>query len=315
MKIINGIAVTLALSASWTLATADGTTDMAGIRVVGQTIDGTLVLDDSVSGLSTWASPGLTMASSDAVDSAPTLLVIGHVESWDPKTSILTVSGQRVTIAEDATLLDAPRDIEAPLTATNLIWYLQEGRYIAVAGDSFGGGESLASHVIRLDNEAKPGTAPLYVRGALDLVDDISGIAYMGSMALDLNNASSIGDFPITGNVIELLAYQANAGSAIVSEYSSLESVGFGSRGSKVAGINGSGIKGITGSGAKGITGSGIRGITGSGVKGITGSGVRGITGRGVKGITGSGVRGITGSGVKGITGSGVRGITGSGAK
>ena len=274
MKIINGIAATLALSATWTLAAADATADMAGIRVVGQTIDGTLVLDDSVSGLSTWASPGLTMPASETVDSAPTLLVIGHVESWDPKTSVLTVSGQRVTIAEDATLVDVPRDIEAPLTATNLIWYLQEGRYIAVAGDSFGGGESLATHVIRLDNEAKPGTAPLYVRGALDLVDDISGIAYMGSMALDLNNASTIGEFPVTGNVVELLAYQANAGNAIVSEYSSLESLGFGSRGSKVSGISGSGIKGISGSGARGISGSGIKGISGSGARGISGSGV-----------------------------------------
>ena len=283
MKIINGIAATLALSASWAVANADATADMAGIRVVGQTTDGTLVLDDSVSSLSTWASPGLTMPASEAVESAPTLLVIGHVESWDPKTSILTVSGQRVTIAEEASIIDVPRDIDAPLTASNLIWYLQEGRYIAVAGDSFGGGESLATHVIRLDNEAKPGTAPLYVRGALDLVDDISGIAYMGSMALDLNSATTIGDFPVTGNVVELLAYQANAGSAIVSEYSSLEAVGFGGRGAKVAGINGSGVRGITGSGVRGINGSGVRGITGSGVRGITGSGVRGITGSGVR--------------------------------
>ncbi len=313
MKIINGIAATLALSASWAMANADATADMAGIRVVGQMIDGTLVLDDSVSGLATWASPGLTMPASETVDSAPTLLVIGHVESWDPKTSVLTVSGQRMTIDAGASIIDVPRDIEAPLTVTNLLWYLQEGRYIAVAGDSYGGGENLATHVIRLDNEAKPGTAPLYVRGALDLVDDIQGIAYMGSMALDLNNASTIGDFPVTGNVVELLAYQANAGSAIVSEYSSLEAVGVGSRGSTVAGISGSGVRGISGSGVKGISGSGIRGISGSGVKGISGSGIRGISGSGVKGISGSGVRGISGSGVKGISGSGVRGISGSG--
>ncbi|MBL8202545.1 MAG: hypothetical protein JNK40_16395, partial [Chromatiales bacterium] len=301
MKIASNIAATLAFSAFWSMATADVTSEIAGIRVIGQAMDGTLVLDDSVSGLSTWATPGLTMPGSEAVDGAPTLLVIGHVESFDAETGVLTVSGQRATLSEGATVIDAPRDIDATLTADNLIWYLQEGRYVAVAGDTFGGGESLATHVVRLDNEAKPGTVPLYVRGSLDLVDEIQGVAYMGGMALDLNSAASDQSLA-TGNVVEALAYQANAGRAIVSEYSSLESSAGRKSIAKVAGITGSGVKGITGSGVKGITGSGVKGITGSGVKGITGSGVKGITGSGVKGITGSGVKGLTGSGVKGIT-------------
>ena len=63
---------------------------------------------------------------------------------------------------------------------------------------------------------------PLYVRGSLDLVDEIQGIAYIGNMALDLNGTTS-GELPTTGNVIELLAYQSDAGGSIVSEYASLE--------------------------------------------------------------------------------------------
>ncbi len=282
MKTFTSIVATLALSASWSIAGAEAPADIAGIRVVGQEIDGTLVLDDSVSGLSNWATPGLAMPAGETVDSAPTLLVIGHVENWDPKTNVLTVSGQTTTLAEGATVTDAPRNIEATLTAENLIWYLQKGRYIAVAGDTYGGGESLATHIVRLDNEAKPGTVPIYVRGSLDLVDDVQGIAFIGNMALDLNSVAT-GEYPVTGNVVEVLAYQANTGNAIVSEYSSLESAGSRGTGSKVAGITGSGAK------AKGITGSGAKakGITGSGAKakGITGSGAK------AKGITGSGAR------------------------
>ena len=320
MKIVSSIVLTL--SVSWSMANAAASADPAGIRVVGQKVDGTLILDDSVSGLSTWAAPGLAMPAGETVDAAPTLLVIGHVENWDPKTGVLTVSGQTTTLAEGATIMDAPRNIKAMLTADNLSWYLQKGRYIAVAGDTYGGGESLATHIVRLDNEAKPGTVPIYVRGSLDLVDDVQGIAYIGSMALDLNSIAA-GEYPATGNVVEVLAYQANAGSAIVSEYSSLESAGMRGAGSKVAGITGSGARaqGINGSGARsqGITGSGARaqGITGSGARaqGITGSGAR------AQGITGSGARaqGITGSGARaqGINGSGARaqGITGSGAR
>ena len=160
MKIVSSIAATLALSACWSVASADVPAEIAGIRVIGQAVDGTLVLDDSVSGLSNWATPGLAMPGSETVEGAPTLLVIGHVESFDAETGVLTVSGQRTTLAEGATIVDAPRDIDATLTAENLIWYLQEGRYVAVAGDTFGGGESLATHVVRLDNEVQPGTAP-----------------------------------------------------------------------------------------------------------------------------------------------------------
>jgi hypothetical protein len=246
------------------------------------------------------------MPAGEAVDSAPTLLVIGYVDSWDAKTGVLTVSGQRTTLADGATIIDAPRDIEATLTTTNLIWYLQEGRYIAVAGDTYGGGESLATHVVRLDNEARPGTAPIYVRGSLDVVDEVQGTAYIGNMALDLNSAAS-GSYPVTGNVIELLAYQADSGNAIVSEYSSLESSGIRASGATVSGITGSGLKGINGSGLKGINGSGLKGINGSGLKGINGSGLKGINGSGLKGINGSGLKGITGSGLKGITGSGLK--------
>ena len=263
MKIASSITTALVLSLSWSLAAAEASADMAGIRVVGQEVDGTLVLDDTVSGLSTWATPGLAMPAGESVESAPTLLVIGHLESWDPKTGVLTVSGQTMTLAEGATIIDAPRDVQATLTADSVIWYLQQGRYIAVAGDTFGGGESLATHIVRLDNETKPGTAPIYVRGSLDLVDDLQGIAYMGGMALDLNVIGSEGTFPQTGSVVELLAYQADSGSAIVSEYSSLESTDSRVTGSRLAGITGSGARamGITGSGAraKGITGSGAR--------------------------------------------------------
>ena len=302
MKIASSIASALALSLSWSFAVAEAPTDIAGIRVVGQEVDGTLVLDDSVSGLSTWATPGLAMPAGESVESAPTLLVIGHVDGWDPKTGVLTVSGQSMTLAEGATIIDAPREIRATLTADNVIWYLQKGRYIAVAGDTFGGGESLATNIVRLDNETKPGTAPIYVRGALDLVDDLQGIAYIGSMALDLNSMAS-GEFPVTGNLVEVLAYPSTAGNASVMEYASLESPDLRSTKSGLAGISGSGarVKGISGSGArvKGISGSGAR------VKGISGSGAR------VKGISGSGAR------VKGISGSGalVPGISGSGAR
>ena len=272
MNTFSSIAAALAISLSWSLASAEESADIAGIRVVGQEVDGTLVLDDSVSGLSSWATPGLAMPSGESVDSAPTLLVIGHVEAWDPKTGVLTVSGQTTTLAEGATLIDTPRNIQATLTRENLIWYLQKGRYIAVAGDTFGGGESLATHVVRLDNEAKPGTAPIYVRGSLDLVDDVQGIAYIGNMALDMNGMAA-GEYPVTGNVVEVLAYQADTGSAIVSEYSSLEPSELNSAGSKAAGISGSGAraKGISGSGAK------AKGISGSGAKakGISGSGAR----------------------------------------
>jgi len=304
MKNINLIAMTLALSATPFLVSADPT-DIAGIRIVGQSIDGTLVLDDSLSGLSTWVTPGLAMSAEEAVDSAPTLLVIGHVESWDASAGVLTVSGQPMTLVDGSLIIDAPRDIEANLTDENLIWYLHEGSYIAVAGDTYGGGENLATHIVRLDNDAKPGTVPLYVRGSLDLVDEIQGVAYIGNMALDLNGATS-GELPITGNVIELVAYQANAGSAIVSEYSSLENEYIRGQGAKLAGISGSGLKGISGSGLKGISGSGLKGISGSGLKGISGSGLKGISGSGLKGISGSGLKGISGSGLKGISGSGV---------
>ncbi len=254
------------------------------------------------------------MPSGEAVDSAPTLLVVGHVDSWDPKARVLTVSGQRTTLTEGAVLIDAPRDIDAPLTADNVIWYLHQGSYIAVAGDTYGGGESLATHVIRLDNNARPGTLPIYVRGSLDFVDDLQGMAYMGGMALDLNGATGI-DYPATGNVVEVLAYQATNGAAIVSEYSSLESQDGHSTGPKLAGISGSGLKGISGSGLKGISGSGLKGISGSGLKGISGSGLKGISGSGLKGISGSGLKGISGSGLKGISGSGLKGISGSGLK
>ncbi|MEQ1800415.1 MAG: hypothetical protein ABL989_00700 [Gammaproteobacteria bacterium] len=258
MKIVSSIAAALALSACWSLASADVSAEISGIRVIGQAADGTLVLDDSVSGLSNWATPGLAMPGSEAVESAPTLLVIGHVESFDAETGVLTVSGQRATLTEDATVIDAPRDIDATLTADNLIWYLQKGRYVAVAGASFGGGESLATHVVRLDNEVQPGTAPIYVRGSLDLVNDIQGVAFIGGMTLDLNTAVITGN-PITGNVVELLAFQTDSASAVVSEISSLES-GVASKSiAMVSGITGSGAKGINGSGAKGITGSGVK--------------------------------------------------------
>ena len=274
MKIVSSIASALVLSLSWSLAAAEASADMAGIRIVGQEVDGTLVLDDTVSGLSTWATPGLAMPAGESVESAPTLLVIGRLEGWDPKTGVLTVSGQTMTLADGATIIDAPRDMQATLTADSVIWYLQQGRYIAVAGDTFGGGESLATHIVRLDNETKPGTAPIYVRGSLDLVDDLQGIAYMGGMALSLNSMTS-GEFPSTGNLVEVMAYEATAGNAIVTNYSSLDAED--SRGTK------SGLAGISGSGARaqGISGSGIRvrtlGISGSGARaqGISGSGAR----------------------------------------
>jgi len=249
-----------------------------------------LVLDDSVSGLSSWVIPGLAMSAEEAVESAPTLLVIGHVENWDAKTGVLTVSGQPTTLSDGSMIIDAPREIEATLTADNLIWYLHEGSYVAVAGNTYGGGENLATHIVRLDNDAKPGTVPLYVRGALDLVNEAQGIAYIGNMALDLNVAMQA-DLPATGNVIELLAYQADVGSAIVSEFASLETAGNRDISAKLAGINGSGLKGINGSGLKGINGSGLKGINGSGLKGINGSGLKGINGSGLKGINRSGLK------------------------
>ncbi len=334
MKIVSNIAATLALSACWSYASADATAEIAGIRVIGQAMDGTLVLDDSVSGLSNWATPGLAMPGSEPVEAAPTLLVIGHVESFDAATGVLTVSGQRTTLTEGATVIDAPRDIDATLTAENLIWYLQEGRYIAVAGDTFGGGENLATHVVRLDNEVQPGTAPIYVRGSLDLVDEIQGIAYIGGMALDLNSATGPQAPITTGNVVEVLAYQADASSAVVSDYSSLETSSIRATGwSKLAGISGTGAKakGISGTGAKakGISGTGAKakGISGTGAKakGISGTGAKakGISGTGAKakGISGTGAKakGISGTGAKakGISGTGAKakGISGTGAK
>ncbi len=333
MKTISSIAATVALSASWSIANAEMQAEIAGIRVIGQAMDGTLVLDDSVSGLSNWATPGLAMPGSEPVEGAPTLLVIGHVESFDAETGVLTVSGQRTTLADGATVIDAPRDIDATLTTENLIWYLQAGRYVAVAGDTFGGGESVATHVVRLDNEVQPGNGPLYVRGSLDLVDQIQGVAYMGGMALDLNSATTI-EYPVTGNVVEVLAYQADSASAIVSEYSSLETSNSRATGwSKLAGISGTGAKakGISGTGAKakGISGTGAKakGISGTGAKakGISGTGAKakGISGTGAKakGISGTGAKakGISGTGAKakGISGTGAKakGISGTGAK
>ncbi|MEO7386337.1 MAG: hypothetical protein ABIX37_05335, partial [Gammaproteobacteria bacterium] len=70
MKFVSRIATTLAFAACWSMANAGGTAEISGIRVVGQTMDGTLVLDDSVSGLSNWASPGLAMAGSESADGA-----------------------------------------------------------------------------------------------------------------------------------------------------------------------------------------------------------------------------------------------------
>ncbi len=271
---VSTIIAAIALTISWSLSHAGTPSEIVGIRIVGQASDGTLVLDDSVSGLSSWATPGLAMSAAQVVDSAPTLLVIGHVESWDAESGVLTVSGQATTLTDGSLIIDEPLDIEAHLTAQNLIWYLHEGSYVAVAGDTYGGGENLATHIVRLDNNAKPGTVPLYVRGSLDLVDETQGIAYIGNMALDLNGTTS-GELPTTGNVIELLAYQADSGRAIVSEYASLEAPGVHSNSAKLAGINGSGLKGINGSGLKGINGSGLKGINGSGLKGINGSGLK----------------------------------------
>ncbi len=312
MKTLSLVSTAVALSAFWSLTNADVTTGAPGIRVIGQSVDGTLVLDDSSSELREWASPGLFMPTGEPVESAPTLLVVGQVEEWDAKGSVLTVSGQRVTIGSEATILDAPRDVDAALTTQNLIWYLHKGSYVAVAGDTYGGGESLATHVIRLDNDVKPGTAPIYVRGSVDFVDDAQGVAYIGNTSLDLNSAS-VSQRVETGNIVEAIGYHAADGSAIVSQVSSLDSPT--NRDSKLTGINGSGLKGINGSGLKGINGSGLKGINGSGLKGINGSGLKGINGSGLKGINGSGLKGINGSGLKGINGSGLKGINGSGLK
>ncbi|MEZ5566132.1 MAG: hypothetical protein R3F24_11700 [Gammaproteobacteria bacterium] len=307
------LAGTLLLSNSIAIADVGG--GAPGIHVAGQAIDGTLVLDTSASNLSAWESPGLTMATDTVTEAAPALLVIGHLESWNKKTGELTVSGQHLVLDEAARILDAPRDIDAVLNTENLPWYLHTGSYVAVAGDSFGGGENLATHIIRLSNDAKPGTMPLFIRGSLDLVDSTQGIAYLGGMRLDLNSANQ-GELPTTGNMVELVAMQSGAANAVVTEYSGLDSMSTSTDGaSKVAGIHGSGVKGIHGSGVRGIHGSGVKGIHGSGVRGIHGSGVKGIHGSGVRGIHGSGVKGIHGSGVKGIHGSGVRGIHGSGAR
>jgi hypothetical protein len=281
-----------------------------GIRVIGQATDGTLVLDDSVSGLSDWATPGLATFGDAGLAEAPLLLTIGHFESFDSQSGTIVVSGQRLVLDKGAVVIDAPRDVENSLGAGNLDWYLAPGRYVAVAGSAFGGGENLATHVVRLDNEVQPGSVPIYVRGSVDYYDLAQGIAYIGSMSLDVTTTTSSPSFA-TGEMVELIGYQADSATAIVTDYSSLEKS---TQKTKLAGINGSGVKGITGSGVKtkGINGSGVKGITGSGVKtkGINGSGVKGITGSGVKtkGINGSGVKGITGSGVKtkGINGSGL---------
>ena len=272
-----------------TMALADAAMEAPGIRVAGQAIDGTLVLDSSVSGLSGWESPGFAMTTDDATDAAPTLLVIGHVESWNQKTGELTVSGQQFVLDDAARILDTPHDVDAVLNRDNLAWYLHTGSYIAVAGDSFGGGQNLATNVVRLSNDAKPGTMPLYIRGALDLVNDAQGIAYLGGMTLDLNAANQ-GALPMTGNLVEMIAIQSGPSTATITQYAGLDDVGAHGR-ADVAGISGSGVRGISGSGVRGISGSGVRGISGSGVRGISGSGVRGISGSGVRGISGSGVR------------------------
>ncbi len=312
MNKLRGLTASVALSALCAVAIADPSQDPAGIRVVGQAVDGTLVLDGASSGLTAWASAGFAMGSEKVEGSAPTLLVIGHVESWDPQSGVVTVSGQRTSLADEAVIIDAPRDIDGALTRDNLIWYLHSGSYVAVVGDSYGGGEGLATHIIRLDNEAKPGTVPIYIRGSVDYIDEAQGIAYLGNMALDLSVAPSNAAL-YTGDMVEVLAYQADSATVVATQYASLE--GSVTASSKLTGITGSGLKGINGSGLKGITGSGLKGINGSGLKGITGSGLKGITGSGLKGITGSGLKGINGSGLKGITGSGLKGINGSGLK
>ncbi|MBN8279201.1 MAG: hypothetical protein J0M16_01185 [Gammaproteobacteria bacterium] len=276
-----------------------------GIRIVGQAIDGTLILDNSVSALTALNSPGLALPSNTADENAPTLLVLGHVEALDQESGTITVSGQRITLDQSAVVIDAPRDIDAPLNPTNASWYLQPGRYVAIAGVSFGSGEALATHVVRLDNEAQPGTVPIYVRGSLDSLDQLQGVAHIGGMTMDLTGLSAMSAASV-GNVVELVGFQSDATSARVTEIASLE-LEHASKAAHLTGITGSGAK------AKGINGSGVKGITGSGAKakGINGSGVKGITGSGAKakGINGSGVKGITGSGAKakGINGSGVK--------
>lgn len=295
---------------------------LGGIHVVGQSIDGTLVLDGTRSDLTTWETSGIASVAEESPADAPTLLVVGHVERFDAKTNVLTVSGQAVTLQAETALIDVPRDIDTPLTVDNVPWYLSTGRYIAVAGDSFGEDSNLATHIIRLDNEARPGQVPIYVRGSVQWSDEISGIATVGDVSLDLNSARQE-YFPSAGNMVEMLAYRGIEGPAVVADYASVDQPH--TRGARLAGISGTGAKakGISGTGAKGISGTGAKakGISGTGAKakGISGTGVKGISGTGAKakGISGTGVKGISGTGAKtkGISGTGVKGISGTGAK
>ena len=118
MKIVNSVTVAVTLSVFWSVASADA--EIPGIRVVGQGVDGTLVLDDSVSDLATLSSPGLFMIGNETSEGAPTLLVIGHIGGFDAKTGILTVSGQRSTLSEHASVIDVPRDINSEINTDNL---------------------------------------------------------------------------------------------------------------------------------------------------------------------------------------------------
>ena len=263
-------AIALGLTFMAQAANSSPQEEMAGIRLVGQMSDGTLVLDDATSGLSTWETAGVTARSDEEFPSAPTLLTIGIVDSWDPQSMILMVSGQATSLAEGALIIDTPRDINAPITTENVSWYLRPGAYIAVAGYAFGPGQNLATHIVRMEPNTAFGSSPIYVRGVLEQLDVTQGIAIVGKSGLDLAGLTNW-DGPGVGNVVEVFGYGSTPGRVLVAEYASLESATTlaSNRPSsgKLAGISGSGLKGISGSGLKGISGSGLKGISGSGLK------------------------------------------------
>ena len=272
-----------------------GTDNPPGLRLVGRTVDGAIVIDGSDSQLTDLETIAVITRRNIPNTLAPELISIGTIESFDQANNLLVVAGQNTFIPRNTQLIDASSGKSSSLGFNGKdIHDLHIGRHVAVAGDIIGLGQSIATFVVLIPTPAARGTSLVYVRGILQESNPNSRELVIGNTKLDLGIVrSSDYDNLSPGDLLEVVGYDAGPGQLTVTGLSKLapqDPLTTGNPAPQDTALS-SGLNGIHGSGLKGIHGSGLKGIHGSGLKGIHGSGLKGIHGSGLKGIHGSGLK------------------------
>jgi hypothetical protein len=253
-------------------------------------------------------------------------LAVGAVESFDKKTSTISVLGQQYAIGT-ATLVAGTKSFPV----SRVSWLAASNALVRIDGTRKPDGSVQATSVVVLPELNAPGSTEVFVSGVVTAVRS-DGTVAIGKLSVDANSVGL--DSVAVGDTIEVFGVQPSADGVLLAQNIS-SARGVGGTG-KTQGVGGTGkaeLKGVGGTGKAellGVGGTGkLQGVGGTGkaeLQGVGGTGkaeLLGVGGTGkveLQGVGGTGkaeLQGVGGTGkmaLLGVGGTGkVQGVGGTG--